>query len=66
MEQLTKPEPQELRLDDVEESKSSAEQWTDASMADKQPQSLILQESPLISEQRARLHRYPEFRALKS
>ena len=44
MEQLTKPEPQELRLDDVEESKSSAEQWTDASMADKQPQSLILQD----------------------
>ena len=66
MEQLTKPEPQELRLDDVEESKSSAEQWTDASMADKQPQSLILQESPLISEQSARLYRYPEFRALKS
>ena len=80
MEQLTKPEPQELRLDDVEESKSSAEQWTDASMADKQPQSLILQDrngsgadvnvqllqSPLISEQSTRLHRYPEFRALKS
>ena len=66
MERLTKPEPQELRLDDVEESKSSAEQWTDASMADKQPQSLILQESPPISEQSARLHRYPEFRALKS
>ena len=66
MEELSKPEPQELRLDDVEESKSSAEQWTDASMADKQPQSLIMQESPLISEQSARLRRYPEFRSLQS
>ena len=66
MEKSSKIEPQELRLDDPEESKSSAEQWTDASMADKQPQSLIMQESPLISEQSARLHRYPEFRALKS
>ena len=37
MEQLIKHEPQELRFDDAEESKSSAEQWTDASMADKQP-----------------------------
>ena len=75
---LSKHEPQELRLDDPEESKSSAEQWTGASMADEQPQSLILQvvhdsvhrsdvcESPPISEQSARLHRYPEFRALKS
>ena len=51
MEQLTKPEPQELRLDDAEESKSSTEQWTDTSMVDKQPQSLIMQESPLISRQ---------------
>ena len=42
MENLTKPEPQELRLDDAEESKSSAEQWADASMADKQPQSLVM------------------------
>ena len=66
MEELSKPEPQELRLDDVEESKSSAEQWTDVSMVDKQPQSLIMQESPFISEQSARLHRYPEFRALQS
>ena len=47
---LSKHEPQELRLDDPEESKSSAEQWTGASMADKQPQSLIMQESPLISD----------------
>jgi len=37
MESLSKHEPQELRLDDAEESNSSAEQWTDASMADKQP-----------------------------
>ena len=66
MEQLNKHEPQELRHDDPEESKSSAEQWTGASMADEQPQSLIMQESPFISEQSARLHRYPEFRALKS
>ncbi len=83
MEKLTKPEPQELRLDDTEESKSSAEQWTDAhtfvrplvrersssgaatynwqqkdlrsgeggSAADKQPQSLVIRESPLVSEQ---------------
>ena len=52
MEQLTKHEPQELRcIDDGEESKSSGEQWTDATVADKQPQSLIMQESPLISNQ---------------
>ena len=50
MEQLNKHEPQELRHDDPEESKSSAEQWTGASMADKQPQSLITQESPLLSD----------------
>ena len=38
MEKLTKHEPQELRcMDDAEESKSAAEQWTDAAMADKQP-----------------------------
>ena len=49
MEQLTKLEPQELRLADAEESKSSAEQCTDVSLADKQPQSLIMRESPLIS-----------------
>ena len=66
MEELSKPEPQELRLDDVEESKSSAEQWTDVSMVDKQPQSLIMQESPFISEQSALLRRQPEFRALQS
>jgi len=35
MEQLSKHEPQELRFDDAEESKSPAEQWTDASVADK-------------------------------
>ena len=64
MEKSSKIEPQELRLDDPEESKSPAEQWTDASMSDKQPQSLIMQESPLISEQSARLRKYPEFRAL--
>ena len=56
MESLSKHEPQEMRLTDIEESKSSAEQWTDASMADeqwtdasmadKQPQSLIMQQSP--------------------
>ena len=77
---VSKHEPQELRHDDPEESKSSAEQWTGASMADEQPQSLILQDrngsgaavnvqllqSPLISEQSARLRRYPEFRALQS
>ena len=66
MEQLNKHEPQELRHDDAEESKSSAEQWTDMSAVDKQPQSLIMQESPLISEQSARLRRYSEFRALQS
>ena len=37
MEKSSKIEPQELRLDDAEESKSAAEQWTDAAMADKQP-----------------------------
>ena len=49
MEQLIKHEPQELRLPDAEESKAAAEQWTDASMVDKQPQSLIMCELPLIS-----------------
>ncbi len=63
---VSKHEPQELRHDDPEESKSPAEQWTDVSMADKQPQSLIMQESPFISEQSARLRRHPEFRALQT
>jgi len=36
VEKSAKQEPQELRcIDDGEESKSSGEQWTDASMADK-------------------------------
>ncbi len=48
MEQSVKQEPQELRcIDDGEESKSSAEQCTDASMVDRQPQSLIMNELPL-------------------
>ena len=52
MERSVEHEPQELRcVDDGEETKSSAEQWTDASMAEKQPQSLIMHESPLISDQ---------------
>ena len=47
-------EPQELRcIDDGEESKSSGEQCTDVSMVDKQPQSLILHESPLQEQVRA-------------
>ena len=55
MESLSKYEPQELRPchDDAEESKSPSEQWTGESsptMADKQPQSLIMRESPLTSD----------------
>jgi len=38
MEKLNKHEPQELGcIGDAEESKSAAEQWTEASMVDKQP-----------------------------
>ena len=52
VEQLTKQEPQELRfIDDGEESKSSSNQFMDASMATRQPQSLILRESPLAPDQ---------------
>jgi len=63
MESLSKHEPQELSNDvqvllpshdDAEESKSSVEQWTGSSsptMADKQPQSLIMREPPLLSDQ---------------
>ena len=64
-----KKEPQELSLADAEESKSSAEQWTGMSsptMADRQPQSLVLQEPPHLSDQSVLLRRHPEFRALQS
>ncbi len=64
-----KKEPQELSLADAEESKSSAEQWTGMSsptMADRQPQSLVLQEPPHLSDQSVLLRRNPEFRALQS
>ena len=54
MEQLIKLEPQELRcIDDGEESKSSGDRGTDVSMVDKQPQSLIMHESPLQEQVRA-------------
>ena len=53
MASVSKHEPQELRHDDPEESKSCAEQWTGASMADKQPQSLIMQVArDSVAEQR--------------
>ena len=76
-----KKEPQELSLADAEESKSSAEQWTGMSspqelraatlslattMADRQPQSLVLQEPPHLSDQSVLLRRHAEFRALQS
>ena len=53
MERLVKHEPQELRGidDEEEETKSSRELCTDVSMVDKQPQSLIMRESPFISDQ---------------
>jgi len=54
MELSVKHEPQELRcIDDEEESKSSVDHGTDVSMVDKQPQSLILHESPLQEQVRA-------------
>ena len=64
-----KKEPQELSLADAEESKSSVEQWTGMSspaVADRQPQSLVLQEPPHLSDQSVLLRRHPEFRALQS
>ena len=52
MERSVKHEPQEACcIDEGEESKSCAGQCTDASMVDTQPQSLIMHESPLISDQ---------------
>ena len=85
MESLSKHEPQELSNDgndvqvllpsndDAEESKAPSEQWTGSSsptMADKQPQSMIMREPPPISDQSQDriqlLRRYPEFRALQS
>ena len=60
MEELSKHEPQEVRICDAEESKASALFAAhDPVIEDKQPQSLVLQESQL-------LRRYPEFRALQS
>ena len=51
MERSVKHEPQELLgIDDEEETKSSRDLRTDASMVDIQPQSLIMRESPLISD----------------
>ena len=76
-----KKEPQELSLADAEESKSSVDQWTGISspqelraatlspataVADRQPQSLVLQEPPHLSDQSVLLRRHPEFRALQS
>ena len=60
MEMPPKHEPQEMSIDEVEESKASALQvvhWNSReesgspAMADKQPQSLILQESPFLADQ---------------
>ena len=52
MEKSVKHEPQEIRCidDDEEETKASRDLRTDVSIVDKQPQSLILRESPLISD----------------
>ena len=61
-----KKEPQELA--DAEESKSSVDQWTGISsptMADRQPQSLVLQEPPHLSEQSELLRSNAEVRALQ-
>ena len=54
---LEKAEPQEVRVDEVEESKASALQVVHNSreasgspaMEDKQPQSLVLQASPFLA-----------------
>ena len=71
MERLVKQEPQEPQgVGAGEESKLSAEQWTDASLADQQPQSLILQESPHFTDksedETVLLCRHPDLRALQS
>ena len=51
MERSVKHEPQEKRgIDDEEETKASRDLRTDVSIVDKQPQSLILRESHLISD----------------
>ena len=61
MEFSIKPEPQEYAVIGDEESKSLVEAITD-----KQPQSLVLQEPPHLSDQSVLLHRHAEFRALRS
>ena len=61
MEFSIKPEPQEYAVIGDEESKSLVEAITD-----KQPQSLVLQEPPHLSDQSVLLRRHPEFRALLS
>ena len=79
MVQLNKHEPQELRLDDAEESKSTRSQVSSPAMAGREPQSLVMQEPPLLAdasmhspdlvlapERRMLLRRDPQFRALQS
>ena len=82
METLIKREPQEVDVDKdcSEESKSSAIdsgaesrpfRGTDDTRISEactgtQPQSLVMQESPLLADRSALLARYPEFRALQS
>ena len=71
MEFSIKPEPQEYAVIGDEESKSLVEAITD-----KQPQSLVLQEPPHLSDQsvlppkgvlqESGMRRHPEFRALQS
>jgi len=61
MERLSKYEPQEVSIADAEESKSSVlqvirdplnsrEQSGSPAMEDKQPQSLVLEEPPLLAD----------------
>ena len=53
---VSKHEPQELRIDDAEESKSSVLQVIQDSgspaMEDKQPQSLVLEDPPRLADLR--------------
>ena len=66
-----KAEPQEVSIAGAEESKSCALQMShDLSMEDKQPQSLVLQESPFIADRSSDecqlLRKYHVFRALQT